>query len=160
LVEKLKYKNKKMAKIKNILIFTSIGVILVLIYVFFIKKEPDTATLVSFSPAPIITDTTSVDATNGVAQEFLTLLLSVTQIKLDDSIFSDPAFLSLHDSSIILVPDGNEGRPNPFAPIGVDVVIPSITSENTITNTNSNTPNTPASNPVPPVTPAKTPIKP
>lgn len=62
------------------------------------------------------------DQSGGSAapDDFLASLLNVQNIKLDESIFSDPAFASLHDSSILLIPDGTEGRPNPFAPIGSD----------------------------------------
>ena len=56
-------------------------------------------------------------------QDFLSLLLNVKSIKLDSTIFDDPAFLSLYDSSITLTPDGTEGRVNPFAPLGADVVV-------------------------------------
>ena len=62
-----------------------------------------------------------------VAKDFLTLLLSVKNIKLDDAIFFDVAFNSLHDSSITLIPDGTEGRPNPFAQFGNDNVAPVVT---------------------------------
>ena len=119
-----------MPKIKNIIIFSVIGVILVFIYFFFIKASPDEeVTLVSSSPNQEESNTTTASDTSAIAQEFLTLLLSVKSIKLNDAIFSSNAFNSLHDSSIILVPDGNEGRPNPFAPIGTDVV--ALPSENT-----------------------------
>ena len=43
---------------------------------------------------------------------------TVKNIKLNDAIFSDVTFNSLRDSSITLTPDGNEGRPNPFAQFG------------------------------------------
>lgn len=112
-----------MPKIKNILIFSTIGVIFILIYVFFIKSPAPETSLVSSPsdfvipgnsrPGPIVSDGT-------IARDFLILLLSVKNIKLDDKIFSDDAFASLHDSSITLIPDGNEGRPNPFAPLGTE----------------------------------------
>jgi len=115
-----------MPKIKNIIIFLVIGTIFVLIYVIFIKAPPDTtATLVSSSSSPVVSNTVAGDNTPSVAKDFLTLLLSVKSIKLDDAIFSDSAFISLHDSSITLIPDGNEGRPNPFAPLGNDNVVQS-----------------------------------
>jgi hypothetical protein len=108
-------------KVKNIIIFSVLGLALVLVYIFFIKKTPeDTASIVSTSPAaeesvlPVSTEPT------GVGEGFLSLLLSVKSIKLDDTIFSGPAFASLKDSSIVLVQEGNEGRPNPFAPIGYE----------------------------------------
>ena len=120
-----------MPKIKNIIIFISIGAAFVLIYTFFIKgSSDDSATLVSSGETPAIvgdgaSNTTLATTSNGLATaDFLNLLLSVKSIKLDDSIFSDKAFISLRDSSIVLVPDGNEGRINPFAQLGGDAVAP------------------------------------
>lgn len=111
-----------MPNIRNIIIFVTIGVILVLIYIFFIKSSSEeNATLISSAPTINESATTTPNDTSVIAQEFLTLLLSVKGIKLNDAIFSSNAFNSLRDSSIILIPDGNEGRPNPFAPIGTDV---------------------------------------
>jgi hypothetical protein len=115
-----------MPKIKNIIIFTAIAAIFVLGYVFFLKPSPDEGNLVSL-PATTLPDINNpTGAASGpigaplVAKDFLSLLLNVKNIKLDDQILSDPAFLSLRDSSITLVPDGNEGRPNPFAKFGND----------------------------------------
>ena len=115
-----------MSKIKNILIFVAIGVVIVLIYVFFFRGAPPEDNLVS------TTDFGSIPAEtgDGVTQssfgpEFLTLLLSVKNIRLNDAIFADPAFATLQDSSILLTQDGNEGRPNPFAPIGSgNIIVP------------------------------------
>ncbi|MCF7834087.1 MAG: hypothetical protein K9L98_00940 [Candidatus Pacebacteria bacterium] len=56
--------------------------------------------------------------------QFLNLLLSVQSIKLDDSLFNKKAFITLRDSTVTLVNDNNEGRPNPFAPIGNDIAEP------------------------------------
>lgn len=120
-----------MSKIKNIIIFTTITVIFILIYIFFIKSEPVTENLVS-SPSnttlPNIVDLSTnakeENKTAFIAKDFLSLLLNVKNIKLDDTIFSEIAFDSLRDSSIILVPDGNEGRPNPFAQFGSDKIVP------------------------------------
>jgi len=109
-----------MSKIKNIIIFLVIAIVLILGYVFFFKKEPDQGNLVSSAPgstAPTSNNTESVDLITG---DFLSMLLNVKNIKLDESIFTDPAFLTLRDSSILLIPDGSEGRPNPFAPIGFE----------------------------------------
>jgi hypothetical protein len=93
---------------------------MVLVYIFFIKGDGEKTNLTSETSMPAAGTTTTGPATTPVGQDFLTLLLNVKNIKLDDSIFSNPAFVSLHDSTILLVPDGNEGRPNPFAPIGTD----------------------------------------
>ncbi len=111
-----------MPKPKNIIIFIAIGLFLFSIYFFFIRKPADTAPLVS-TTAPegsLFPDGTVAEP--AIAQDFLNLLLNVQTIKLDDSIFSDIAFTSLRDSSITLIPDGTEGRPNPFAPIGIDIM--------------------------------------
>lgn len=130
-----------MPKIKNIIIFVIIAIVLILIYVYFIKPEPDTATLISSSGSPEVPAGAVTDNNSTITEEFLTLLLSVKSIKLDDSIFTDPAFASLSDSTIVLTPDGNEGRPNPFAPFGNDVVMaPTITTPRTIIPTTA-TPN-------------------
>lgn len=116
-----------MPRIKNIIIFIAIGAALVLVYVFFIKPDPVIPALVSSTPNPIAQNEATLNNSTSVAREFLTLLLSVKSIKIDDIIFSDDAFNSLHDSSITLIPDATEGRLNPFAPIGSDK-IPTITN--------------------------------
>ncbi len=115
-----------MPKLRNILIFVAIGVVLVLVYFFVIKKPAATAPLVSSPTVPGVPGAAAATPKNNsaVAQEFLTLLLSVKNIRLDDAIFSEPAFASLDGShSITLTPDGTEGRPNPFAPLGNDIVL-------------------------------------
>lgn len=117
-----------MPKIRNILIFVIIAVILALIYFFIIKASPNQGSLVS-TPNTTLPDVNGSSAssntpadTSAVAKDFVTLLLSVQSIKLDDAIFSDPAFNGLHDSSITLTPDAVIGRPNPFAQFGADNV--------------------------------------
>jgi hypothetical protein len=63
----------------------------------------------------------STNSNNSLGtDEFLTKLLSIKNIELNGSIFEEPSFITLKDSSIILIQDGTEGRPNPFAPIGFD----------------------------------------
>lgn len=96
-------------------------------YVVFIKPDEPVENLVT-SPADTLPDaiagTEIPVAVNdeAIAESFLSLLLSVKNIKLDDSIFREVAWSNLVDSSIELVPLGDEGRPNPFAPLGVDVL--------------------------------------
>ena len=65
---------------------------------------------------------------DATTQDFLSTLLSVNNIKLDTTILSDPAFISLHDSTVLLTPDPNPGRPNPFAQFGDDTPPPTNTS--------------------------------
>ncbi len=128
-----------MPKLKNILIFTGIAAVFVLIYIFYIKESSPQENLVS-SPSlglPASTNSSEFGAgalseTPVVAKDFLALLLNVKNIKLDDSIFSDPSFNNLHDSSITLIPDGNEGRPNPFAQFGNDEMSAPISNSGSV----------------------------
>ena len=117
-------------KFRNIIIFVAIAAVFVLIYVFFIKPSPEQANLVSTPSNTSLPDVNNSSEEAGmpsetslVAKDFLTLLLNVKNIKLNDAIFIDLAFNSLHDSSITLTPDGTEGRPNPFAQFGNDAVV-------------------------------------
>jgi hypothetical protein len=107
--------------IKNIIIFIIVAIAFILVYVFFIKPAPEQSNLVSTGQNTAIpVDNNSSQIDTAAAQDFLTVLLSVKSIKLDDSIFSEPAFTTLNDSNVVLTPDGTEGRSNPFAPIGFD----------------------------------------
>ncbi len=108
------------SKIKNIIIIGVVAIVLVLIYIFFIKKGPDATTLLTTPSGAPATNETGGSATNEVNPGFLSVLLSVKNIKLDESIFKNSAFASLKDSSIVLTQDGTEGRVNPFAPIGTE----------------------------------------
>ncbi|MBU1727768.1 hypothetical protein KKA39_00405 [Patescibacteria group bacterium] len=127
------------SKIKNIILFLIIVAILILAYFFFFKKAPDEASLVSTSGSSVLPANSAIDQNSEIGKDFLSILLNVKNIKLDDSIFSDPAFVSLRDSSIILISDGNEGRPNPFAPIGSDITATVVNSINTSLTTDTDT---------------------
>lgn len=106
---------------KNVKILLIILVILLIVYFVFVKKpKEDVGNLVSSNPLTPIGEVG--DQGPSLAQDFLTDLLNVKSIKLNDSIFSDPAFATLVDSTIVITQDGTEGRPNPFAPIGSDVI--------------------------------------
>lgn len=136
------------SKIKNIIIFVVITAIFVLIYIFFIKPKPEEVGLVSSNttalPAANNTNTGTNTASGAIlvaTEDFLPLLLNVKKISLDDKILSEQVFNSLHDSSIILVPDGKEGRSNPFAQFGNDSVSSgnsSSSSTSTSSSSNSN----------------------
>ena len=140
-----------MSNIKNIIIFIVAAVILVLVYIFLIKKAPEEGALVS-TPS---TTTGSSDVSSSVdSGDFLNVLLSIKSIKLDDSIFADPAFGTLHDSSITLTPDGNEGRPNPFAPIGSDLSASAVSSPVSAQSSVINNNNVNATNNTTPVAPS------
>lgn len=61
-------------------------------------------------------------ATNQQGREILALLSDIKSVQLDESIFSDPRFQSLQDTSVDLKPEA-KGRTNPFAPLGKDIFI-------------------------------------
>ena len=132
-------------KIKNIIILVVVVIALALIYIFFIKKTPTVAPLTSSSGALVAENaaTATANQTATVGSDFVSVLLSVKNIKLDDSVFQNPAFLSLKDSSIVLVQDGNEGRPNPFAPIGSEATVaptnPGLSVDTNLTTTEGST---------------------
>lgn len=52
-----------------------------------------------------------------IGKDLLLSLLKLKTLKLDDSLFRDPVFLSLQDWTIELVPQP-VGRNNPFLPLG------------------------------------------
>lgn len=112
-------------KTKNIIILVGVAVVLILIYIFFIKKgpAPDTS-LTSSTGTSIPSNDSTLNETLNIDTNFVSVLLNVKNLKLDSSIFTDPAFLALRDGSITLVQDGTQGRPNPFAPIGSETVAP------------------------------------
>lgn len=145
-------------KIKNIIIFVGIGVVLILVYVFLIKgnSSTDQASLTSTTGNGVVPVSGPVDENSQIAQDFLTLLLNVKGITLNDSIFSDDAFKSLKDSSIELTPDGTEGRPNPFAPIGADTVVSAMPVPVVSTGTDSTIPALLGTGTIAPSTPSKT----
>jgi hypothetical protein len=116
-----------MKNLKKIIIFiVLIGVAVLAFVLLQPKKAPEgVVSLVN-------TENQTANATDSVGADFLTLLLSVKNIKLEDSIFSDKAFMNLKDSSIVLIPDGTEGRTNPFAPLGQDAVSSTVNSLNSL----------------------------
>ncbi len=61
--------------------------------------------------------TTSGEANSPISQELLITLTTLNIITLDDSVFKDPAFISLSDFGV-QIPTEPVGRRNPFAPPG------------------------------------------
>lgn len=78
------------------------------------------------SSAPVATLTSS-DSDSTLSQNLLVTLQSLHTIKLDNSIFSEPAYQSLTDFGVV-IPQQTPGRRNPFAPLG-------FTSSQTATGT-------------------------
>jgi hypothetical protein len=156
-----------LSKIKNIIIFLVIGGVLVGGYVLFSKtKSANEPSLVGSSGTLVDAEGSLKEQDSAIAKELLGVLLNVKNISLNDSIFDEQAFISLRDSTILLVPDGNEGRPNPFAPIGTDISLgntipatPVIVSTPTPTTTTPPT-STTSTTPTTPVTPTPNPTTP
>ena len=69
----------------------------------------------SGSNAPLLTSSEGTDS--PVSQEILATLGNLRTIRLDNSIFSDPLFVSLSDFGVT-IPPAAAGRRNPFAPVG------------------------------------------
>lgn len=59
---------------------------------------------------------TASDSSAALSQNLLVTLQNLHTIKLDDSIFSEPAFQSLTDFGVV-IPQQTPGRSNPFAPL-------------------------------------------
>ena len=59
---------------------------------------------------------TSTDSNTTLSQNLLVTLQNLHTIKLDNSIFSDPAFQSLTDFGVV-IPAEAVGRRNPFIPL-------------------------------------------
>ena len=73
----------------------------------------------SGSSAPTLTST---DAANtALSQSLLVTLQNLQTIKLDNGIFSDPAFISLTDFGVTIPPQA-VGNPDPFLPLAASGV--------------------------------------
>ena len=81
-------------------------VVLAVIYVYFMY----------FSGSSSAVLTTNAGG-SSVSRDLLVQLQNLRTIKLDDSIFQNPAFLSLTDFGVQIPPE-NIGRRNPFAAVG------------------------------------------
>lgn len=55
--------------------------------------------------------------------EILRILGSIENINLNDDIFANPVFRALEDSRFVIPKPIRIGRPNPFLPIGYDVIV-------------------------------------
>lgn len=70
-----------------------------------------------FSGAPSGELLASTEEASPLSSDLLSVLSNLHTIKLDESIFSDPAFQSLTNFGVELPPE-NVGRRNPFLPLG------------------------------------------
>jgi hypothetical protein len=58
----------------------------------------------------------SADVSSTIGTEILSLLNQIKSLEIDASVFSNPAYKTLVDYSVV-VPPQPVGRPNPFAPV-------------------------------------------
>jgi hypothetical protein len=99
-----------MKKYKNIILIIIIFAIAFIGYTLLFGKDRNEAVLSSESTGEM----------SVVEGDLVSLLIELRSVKLDDSIFSNPAFRSLRDFSQELVPEP-VGRRNPFAPLGIEL---------------------------------------
>ena len=78
----------------------------VIVYFMFFSGNSDDALLT----------TTAEDPTSQVSRDLLVTLSSLNVIRLDETLFKDPVFVSLSDFGVI-IPLQPVGRRNPFAPL-------------------------------------------
>ncbi|MFZ2621101.1 MAG: hypothetical protein WAX85_01215 [Minisyncoccia bacterium] len=69
--------------------------------------------IADYAPSPDLSET------GVVGQDILVLVEKLKNASIDQSFFSSVLFVSLRDFNTSLLPE-SQGRPNPFAPIGVD----------------------------------------
>lgn len=120
---------------KNIIIGVVIIALMLGIYYYFINNSSKVGSLISSTgvgSATALTDKINEDTA------FLSTLIGLSGIKIDTSIFSNQTFSSLVDNHVKInsADEGAPGRPNPFAPIDMPVVLP---PSDLNSNTNINT---------------------
>ena len=99
----------------------AVGVVVIIVVIGSLGKggdEPSSGSLVS-------TTTGGNPATPPLAgsvpeSQTITLLKNLSTLRLSGNVFSNPVFRSLSDISIVLPQVTNQGRRNPFAPLGSD----------------------------------------
>lgn len=107
-----------MSKNKRTIIVGGIIVFAIFVYMHAFQNETQ-------AQEPLVAPDAAAPSGAGNSQkgrEILALLAELKSVRLDESIFSDPMFQSLLDTSVELNPEP-KGRPNPFAPLGKDVVL-------------------------------------
>lgn len=134
-------------KLSIIVIVLGLGAVLYMVFGLGGKSDPNVSGTLSSTSTTSNTaedNSSSSDVTSQINQQFVESLSGIKGVNLDKTIFSSKEFNSLVDYTSSLVPEPNRGRPNPFAPIGSDVVstldAPTPASDvNTNTQTDLNT---------------------
>src|SRR3989344_687876 len=105
--------------VKTIIIIAFIALLGGTAYIFLRGRNAPADPLESSSGVSVPAAVTASE-TEAINQDFITKLSILNNIRFDMTILSDKVFTSLKDFTVSLVPEGNEGRPNPFAPIGTE----------------------------------------
>lgn len=90
---------------KNKTLIGGIAALVIVMWVYF--------TFFSGSNAPLLSE---AEPFSPVSQELLVTLSNLRTIRLDETIFEDPVFISLSDFGVT-IPLETVGRRNPFAPL-------------------------------------------
>lgn len=96
-------------KIKNIVLAIVLIIALFIAYSLLFNAEDDGRLLTSESASP-------ARGESAIVQEFISLLHTLNNLRLDTKIFEDPVFKALRDESVELQGQ-SRGRVNPFAPL-------------------------------------------
>ncbi len=102
---------------KNKIITLIIAILIILLGYWYLTKT-------DVSTSYLVVDTKTADSMD--AKYIYNILQKMSQVTLDDSIFSSNAFQSLKDNTATLATQ-LVGRNNPFAPTGNDISIPGQT---------------------------------
>lgn len=105
--------------LKKILIFVLILAVIIVILVLVFGKKPVNKDL---QDGGVLNTTQS--PIGEQSQKFLQSLSQVRSITLDTTLFKDPAYQKLKDLTLPITLEDTRliGRPNPFAPLGVDTI--------------------------------------
>jgi hypothetical protein len=116
---------KDLLKYKKIIVVIVLVVVGFVVYSYLFKNDKQDQLILNSAGV--------VNANQTYAgREIVVLLSDLRSIKLNDDIFSNPAFKKLIDFSLPISSEP-KGRNNPFAPIGVDTA---VESENGISSSN------------------------
>lgn len=99
----------------------AVGVVIIIVVIGSLGKggdEPSSGGLVSTTTGGNPTTTTTTDSVPE--SQTISLLKNLSTLRLNGNVFSNPTFRALSDISIVLPQVTNQGRRNPFAPLGSD----------------------------------------
>jgi len=126
-------------KYKNIILIIVIAVVLFFLYQIFLAGDDDLSDTSLLIAQPAVDDIQNA----AIGREFLSVLLKLRSLDLDETIFSDRSFVILKDFSQEIKPQPS-GRANPFLQIGNDPILLNFSgigdNISTTTSTSTSTP--------------------